>query len=446
MLNGQAEIAEQAREGAQEARYAIENMTVSAQTLPHGSEATAVKTATDGSFNIHLGIPAGRGFTILGRYDSREALEGSIQEASVGDAYQVGTEAPYDVYIYDAVDGWVNSGPINADLPPHLIVGEDSEVEGRVAIDADTLEGHDAAYFASKTEMNAELEKKQNVLPYYTNKNLLDNPDFRNPVNQRGQTGYINSSLAWIYTVDRWKIQKFGTYYDGPATLTITPNEYTSVQGTIRQDFEGMPLLRSSGNRIAMTLSILTDDDLLSRSWMVPYGNFISDDLGFGGIQVGYLPSDPERGFVVINVLTKILKIVAIKLELGDTQTLAHKEGDRWVLNEIPDYAEELAKCQRYYYPAPPTSYITGGSYSASSVFLFVPTPVTMRAAPAISVEQIGALYVNGQRVQPLTNENIRVYNVASNGILLNYFNITASAADQNAIVINARYSFSADI
>ena len=38
-----------------------------------------------------------------------------------------------------------------------------------------------------------------------------------------------------------------------------------------------------------------------------------------------------------------------MKLELGSTQTLAHKENGVWVLNEIPDYQTELLKCQRYY-------------------------------------------------------------------------------------------------
>ena len=40
----------------------------------------------------------------------------------------------------------------------------------------------------------------------------------------------------------------------------------------------------------------------------------------------------------------------AAKLELGTTQTLAHQdENGNWVLNEIPDYGEQLARCQRYY-------------------------------------------------------------------------------------------------
>ena len=40
----------------------------------------------------------------------------------------------------------------------------------------------------------------------------------------------------------------------------------------------------------------------------------------------------------------------AIKLELGSQQTLAHQDADgNWVLNEIPGYGEQLARCQRYF-------------------------------------------------------------------------------------------------
>lgn len=51
--------AESARDGAREAKQAIEDLTVSAVTLPPGSEATAVKTPPGGPFNIQFGIPRG---------------------------------------------------------------------------------------------------------------------------------------------------------------------------------------------------------------------------------------------------------------------------------------------------------------------------------------------------------------------------------------------------
>lgn len=54
--------------------------------------------------------------------------------------------------------------------------------------------------------------------------------------------------------------------------------------------------------------------------------------------------------YLNINKLGKSASIVAVKLELGSEQTLAHKEGDTWVLNDPPpDPALELEKCQRYF-------------------------------------------------------------------------------------------------
>lgn len=51
--------AEAAQTGAETAEKAIEDMTVSAVTLPPGSDATATKTAVGGSFNISIGVPSG---------------------------------------------------------------------------------------------------------------------------------------------------------------------------------------------------------------------------------------------------------------------------------------------------------------------------------------------------------------------------------------------------
>jgi hypothetical protein len=40
------------------------------------------------------------------------------------------------------------------------------------------------------------------------------------------------------------------------------------------------------------------------------------------------------------------IKIAAWKLEIGTTQTLAHLDNGNWVLNELPDYNEQLLKCE----------------------------------------------------------------------------------------------------
>ena len=71
----------------------------------------------------------------------------------------------------------------------------------------------------------------------------------------------------------------------------------------------------------------------------------------------------------------------AAKIELGSTQTLAHQEGDRWVLNEIPDYGEQLRRCQRYF-----QTFATK-SLRPTNALDFRPV---MRAAPALSTITVG--------------------------------------------------------
>lgn len=57
-------------------------------------------------------------------------------------------------------------------------------------------------------------------------RNLLDNSDFTNPVNQRGQTNY---QTPWGMTIDRWYLS---SYDENNATLTLTTNGVVITPGT----------------------------------------------------------------------------------------------------------------------------------------------------------------------------------------------------------------------
>ena len=87
--------------------------------------------------------------------------------------------------------------------------------------------------------------------------------------------------------------------------------------------------------------------------------------------------------------------MVAAKLELGDTQTLAHQENGVWVLNEIPNYAEELAKCQRYFINLKGQygtyfRYGIANAFSSTIAMAEIPLPVTMRtASPALATSNV---------------------------------------------------------
>jgi len=89
--------------------------------------------------------------------------------------------------------------------------------------------------------------------------------------------------------------------------------------------------------------------------------------------------------------MNETITLIAAKLELGPVQTLAHKEGDNWVLNDPPpNKALELAKCQRYQfniYNGLRERFCAGiGNAVASDyVLIDIPLPTTLRAAPTFS-------------------------------------------------------------
>lgn len=73
-------------------------------TGPQGAPGKDGKNGTNGK--------DGKNFTILGYKDSLEQLQADVLNPNQGDAYGVGTDKAYEVYVYDTVKGWVNNGSI----------------------------------------------------------------------------------------------------------------------------------------------------------------------------------------------------------------------------------------------------------------------------------------------------------------------------------------------
>ena len=134
--------------------------------------------------------------------------------------------------------------------------------------------------------------------------NLLDNWYFKNPVNQRNMTGTITSTG---YFIDRWELVR--------GTVQITDDGLV-LNGEMRQKCE-FPVGR------AATAFVLTSA---------------------GTAEAVY--DDTRKIFSITSAGGTVL---AAKLELGADQTLAHQENGKQVLNEIPAYGEQLARCQRYF-------------------------------------------------------------------------------------------------
>lgn len=217
-----------------------------------------------------------------------------------------------------------------------------------------------------------EIDDAVDLAPQISNPNLLDNWYFGNPVNQRGQTERTGSQSG--YFIDRWK---FGSY-DQTVTVTESGLHWSTAAGIwCTQVLENFDELIGK----TLTLSAIIDGILYSVTGV------LNESSGIGMKPVGSLfveLAHDEKGFrfVTYNNPTPTVTILAAKLELGSQQTLAHQDADgNWVLNEIPDYGEQLARCQRYF-----QTFATE-SLRPTNALDFRPV---MRATPALSTITVG--------------------------------------------------------
>ncbi len=176
--------------------------------------------------------------------------------------------------------------------------------------------------------LSAEMGK---VLAHRPNRNLFINWCFVNPVNQRGVT---SSATKGEFTVDRWRNNGSGviTFANGYASL--------AAGGNLQQPFEASAKTAISG--MQLTFSVLMDTGLVS-------GTLVYSGTGVEFFKDGNLRmviSGPGHPYIEAY---SAINIIAVKLEYGNTQTLAHWDGSKWVLNEMPNFADELHKCQRYF-------------------------------------------------------------------------------------------------
>ena len=203
---------------------------------------------------------------------------------------------------------------------------------------------------------------KGKVPVYGLGKNLLDNWYFMGegsqlgdgifPINQRGQTNYTLS--PGVYTLDRWRAYK----YSGSATVNLTSNglEYSGDNCAFQQKIK-VSVSELLGK--VVTLSAIIDGMLHSETVTMPTtfqssSNIIDKTFAGGNVSLVSRPAPAgwaNAYYVALGTSTNTAKVIkAVKLEFGSQQTLCHNEGTDsnpvWVLNEIPDYEEELIKCQ----------------------------------------------------------------------------------------------------
>lgn len=248
---------------------------------------------------------------------------------------------------------------------------------------------------------------------YVSNPNLLDNWYFANPVNQRGQTEYTG---AFVYTIDRWQIG------DGSISLSVAADGIVLKGGNnVSTDYTYTRVERLPVGKY--TFSVLFADNTAN----VVLSTKLTDISAIQGVEsreasgVLALTWDQPEEFKADNAYFRVhapgsVKILAAKLELGSTQTLAHKEGERWVLNEVPDYGEQLRRCQRDYLRIKASSaYMRFGvstPYTDTSAGAFIQFPNQMRAVPVLSFGGNFALFDGDQfHSVTLSSDTMSPYN-----------------------------------
>lgn len=296
----------------------------------------------------------------------------------------------------------------------------------------------------------AELEQQQETLDQHqtaldgkapiVNKNLLDNWYFANPVNQRGQTSYTNAG----YTIDRWLMASGNISISNGAICTnidiyeILPHELM---------LEGKTL----------TASIIADGTVYSGT--VQFDTSTPADIKVytavsyaeTGNSVQLLVLMLNNGNYQLSIQTQGSVVVeAVKLEEGDTQTLAHQENGVWVLNEIPDPAIELMKCLEYQYVLTGDYMSLGMCYTNSSTDLYllleVPNGMRTPSNPAISCTNAVICVANGGVYTAnnpsfvavgYTNGKIKIQVAGFNGLPVFCAGLVQFASTNNQLIVN---------
>lgn len=210
------------------------------------------------------------------------------------------------------------------------------------------------------------------------NPNLLDNAYFGNPVNQRGQASYTGAG----YTIDRWKIGSSGTLTIQNGYITFSSND-----GTPRNLEEYLEALPAG----AYILSALVENGAGARLIVGANDTYYNANIPEDSkqvVSVMFVKTTTSPVTVYLQCPNKAVSWFAAKLEPGTQQTLAHKEYGEWVRNEIPDYGEQLRRCQRYYFKTASAQYSAylmrnnGNDYLMGSCIF----PVEMRTTPSVQL------------------------------------------------------------
>ena len=321
-----------------------------------------------------------------------ERIIAPIETDPATNAWAVGREIIYNNNLYEVIAA-ITAGDA-------LVAYEDDPTDANIKL-ADPVE----------TQL---LNLKGNV----SNRNLLDNAWFT--VNQRGQSSYTGNGN---YSVDRWIVAATQTVtINNDGSISISPSSAT-CQFTQRTG-----LSDEIANK-TVTISIkFTDGSIESKTGIASKSNALAKVLADGTSQLilYYHPSRLDFEFIIqTNSGTNLNNIQAVKFEIGSISTLA--------MDTVPNYADELLKCQRYFIRYNSTSDCGVGFEGAgvnANINMFL--PCAMRALPSLTynasprISGAGHAAANGIVVTSLsavsiTNNVLRVDAAVASGFTQGY-------------------------
>ena len=214
--------------------------------------------------------------------------------------------------------------------------------------------------------------------------NLLDNSDFTNLVNQRGEAVY--DYLTGIgYGPDRWQLVE-AKYTLASQTVT-SAGSYHTYGSQLRQI---IPLEKIKiGDTV--TASISTESGILNGTAKLELkiDTSVSDlpyviEQDWGGVKIGCIKENVCHVIVFLKE-NKSVKINWVKLEKGSVATPYVPKGD----------GAELSECLRYYYQVASVRTF-GQQHTGAGTYVNIILPQVMRVTPTVSAPGEWTIRFNG--------------------------------------------------
>ena len=399
--------AEAAQAAAEDAQAAAEGAKSGAQAAQHGAQTAqqGAKAAQDAAEDAQAAAEGAKSGAQAAQQGAQAAQQGAQTAKQGAEAAQAAAEDAQAAAASSAAAAAASAanaatsveGAVKYNTPQSLTDAQKQQARENINAPAPYEAGDNIAITGRVITTKA----------FPCNPNLLDNWYFGNPVNQRGQTSYTGAG----YTIDRWKL-----FVSGSVAITDGGLQFSSAVN-FGQVLEGSRV----PNGIKATASVLTDEGLAAVTFSLSGEAQQLVSAIVGGTSLYFIGNWSNAGVHLI-MLDGSELVKAIKLELGSQQTLAHQENGAWVLNEIPDYGEQLRRCQRYAMELnllgqeyPPLGF--GQARNSELISAKISIPVSMRAKPILTTDVSKWTVANGSTY--LVTTSVYLNGISSNAIEL---------------------------